>query len=86
MSVTVRYFAIVREAIGKEEEVLDPPADVETVAQFLAWLSGRGEEYEAILRHGRAIRVALDKEHEDDRNAAIAGVREIALFPPMTGG
>ena len=79
------YFAWVREKIGKGEEELDLPSGVETVGDLLNHLKTLGEEYQAALEHDRVIRVALDHEHaeHDDR---IAGMREIGIFPPMTGG
>ena len=61
------------------------PASVETVADLLRWLKARGEEYEHALQYPEVIRVAIDHEHVDHREK-IAGAREIALFPPMTGG
>jgi len=79
------YFAWVRERIGKTEEDLDLPAEVKSVRDLLAWLRARGEGYEAALVHPEIIRVAIDQEHADHRES-IAGAREIALFPPMTGG
>ena len=79
------YFAWIRERIGRTDEELDPPADIATVGDLVGWLSGRGPEYALALAEPRAIRVALDKVHAD-RSASIAGVREVALFPPMTGG
>lgn len=79
------YFAWVRERIGVPEEDVDLPADVRTVGDLLAWLRGRGENYEAALQHPRAIRVAIDQEHSR-HDEPVAGAREIALFPPMTGG
>ena len=79
------YFAWVRERIGKPEEDVSLPADVETVADLLRWLKTRGDEYENALRHPEVIRVAINHEHVDHREK-IAGAREIALFPPMTGG
>lgn len=79
------YFAWVRERIGKPEEEVDLPAEVKTVADLLAWLRSRGEEYEHALQVPKAIRVAINQEHVDHRET-IAGAREIALFPPMTGG
>lgn len=79
------YFAWVRERIGTREEELDLPAEVVTVADLLEWLQGRGENYAHALQQPEVIRVALDQEHveHDDR---IGNAREIALFPPMTGG
>jgi molybdopterin synthase sulfur carrier subunit len=79
------YFAWVRERIGRSEEELELPSNVRTVAELLAWLRERGEEYRSALRHPEVIRVAIDQEHVDHRQP-IAGAREIALFPPMTGG
>jgi molybdopterin synthase sulfur carrier subunit len=79
------YFAWVRERIGKPEEEVDLPGDIRTVADLLSWLRGRGEEYEHALQHPEVIRVAINQEHVD-HGEAIAGAREIALFPPMTGG
>jgi molybdopterin synthase sulfur carrier subunit len=79
------YFAWVRERIGKSEEELTPPADVVDVQALLSWLKGRGDGYEAALEHPQIIRVAIDREHVDHA-APLAGAREVALFPPMTGG
>jgi molybdopterin synthase sulfur carrier subunit len=79
------YFAWVRERIGKREEDVDLPADVVTVHDLLLWLRSRGEEYETALQNPKVIRVAINQEHVDHREK-IAGAREIALFPPMTGG
>ena len=79
------YFAWVRERIGKAEETLDPPAEVATVADLVAWLKARGEGYDAAFADPATIRAALDRTHVK-HDAAIAGAREIAFFPPMTGG
>ena len=79
------YFAWVRERIGKTEEVLSPPEDIVTVADLLAWLKGRGEGYETAFADATTIRAAIDRGHVK-HDAPIAGAREIAFFPPMTGG
>lgn len=79
------YFAWVRERIGKLEEEVSLPAGVETVADLLLWLKARGEEYENALQYPEVIRVAINHEHVD-HHEKIVGAREIALFPPMTGG
>ena len=81
----VLYFAWVRERIGIAEEEVELPGSVGTVGEFVDWLKGRGPEYEHALAEPRAIRVALDQVHAG-REAPIAGAREAALFPPMTGG
>ena len=60
-------------------------ADVATVADLMAWLSGRGEEYAHAFENPKVIRAALDRSHARAATA-ITGAREIAFFPPMTGG
>ena len=85
MSMKIRYFAWVRERIGKPEEILDPPASVATTTDLLAWLKTRGPEYEWALEKAEAIRVALDRVHAAP-GTPLAGAAEVALFPPMTGG
>ena len=79
------YFAWVRERIGKTEEEIAPPAGVDSVDGLIAWLSARGEEYAHAFENPRIIRVAIDRSHVK-HHAPIAGAREIAFFPPMTGG
>ncbi len=81
----LRYFAWVRERVGKAEEDIEPPAGIATVGQLLAWLAGRGETYAYAFENPKAIRAAIDKSHVR-ADARIAGAREIAFFPPMTGG
>ncbi len=79
------YFAWVRERIGKPDEDIDLPDTVKTVSDLLLFLKDRGEEYEAALQYPKVIRVAINQEHVE-HDELIAGAREIALFPPMTGG
>jgi len=79
------YFAWVRERVGKPEEEISPPASVMTVSDLLGWLKGQGEEYEYAFENAKVIRVAIDQTHVK-HDAPIAGAREIAFFPPMTGG
>jgi len=85
MSVKLLYFAWVRERIGKGEEVVEPPAGVSTVADLMTWLAGRGEEYAFAFENPKIIRAAIDRTHVKP-DTAIAGAREVAFFPPMTGG
>jgi len=79
------YFAWVRERIGKAEETVDLPASVSTVGDLISWLSSRGEEYAHAFETPKVIRAAIDQTHVRP-DTAIAGAREIAFFPPMTGG
>ncbi len=80
------YFSWIRERVGFGEEEVELPAEVTTIATLFDWLRSRGEEFESFLQQPDIIRVALDMEHENDRNASLEGISEIALFPPMTGG
>jgi molybdopterin synthase sulfur carrier subunit len=79
------YFAWVRERVGKAEEEIELPGDIATIGDLLTWLKGRGEEYAHAFEHGEVIRAAIDRRHVRP-DTAIAGAREIAFFPPMTGG
>ena len=79
------YFAWVRERIGKTDEVLTPPGEVATIGELIEWLRTRGEGYEAAFANGATIRAAIDRTHVK-HDATITGAREIAFFPPMTGG
>jgi molybdopterin synthase sulfur carrier subunit len=81
----ILYFAWVRERIGKAEESLEPPTSAATVADLIAWLASRGEEYAYAFDKPGVIRTAIDKVHVKP-DAAIRGAKEIAFFPPMTGG
>jgi sulfur-carrier protein len=83
--VKILYFAWVRERVGKAEETLDLPSDVATVADLVRWLAGRGEEYAHAFADPKVVRAALDRNHVK-ADTPIAGAREIAFFPPMTGG
>ncbi|MGH6868614.1 MAG: molybdopterin converting factor subunit 1, partial [Methylocella sp.] len=79
------YFAWVRERIGKAEEEIAPPENIKTVAELMAWLSGQGENYAAAFANKKTMHAALDRTHVK-HDAAIKSVREIAFFPPTTGG
>ncbi len=84
-AIKLRYFAWVRERIGKAEEELDVPAAVTTVEQLIGWLTNRGEEYAHAFDNPKVIRAAIDHKHVRQQ-AGLKGAREIAFFPPMTGG
>ena len=79
----VMYFACLRERIGVPKEKIETSAS--TVADLVAELKSREERYEAAFSDLSALRVALDQELSDF-DAPLEGVREVAFFPPMTGG
>lgn len=83
--VTLKYFAWVREKIGRTEEKILLPTHVQTVADLLSWLRTRGPEYESVFSQPKLISAAIDKTHVKS-NMTVSGAQEIALFPPVTGG
>ncbi len=81
----LRYFAWVRERIGKPEEDIELPPGIATVGDLMSWLSSRGEEYAHAFENPKVIRAAIDRTHVPPQ-APINKASEIAFFPPMTGG
>lgn len=81
--MNVLYFAWVRERIGIPREVVETSA--KTVMELVEELKQREERYEAAFADLSALRVALDQELSEF-DASLEGVREVAFFPPMTGG
>jgi sulfur-carrier protein len=83
--VTLRYFAWVREKVGRAEEQVVVPASVSTIAELIEWLKTRGPEYAAAFERAAVIRAALDQAHVK-ATTPIGAAREVAFFPPVTGG
>jgi molybdopterin synthase sulfur carrier subunit len=79
------YFAWLRETVGVGMEDILPPAEVRTVGELVDWLRGRSAGHAAAFAHGRLVRCAVDQEFAG-LEAAIGRAREIAFFPPVTGG
>jgi sulfur-carrier protein len=83
--LTLLYFAWVREKVGVAREEVVLPAGIETIADLVGWLRTRGPQFEAAFARSDVIRTARDQAHVK-ADARIAGAREIAFFPPVTGG
>ncbi|MBS9717520.1 molybdopterin converting factor subunit 1 [Pseudohalocynthiibacter aestuariivivens] len=81
--IDVLYFAWVRERIGVPKESVDTQAT--SVTELVAELSAREERYAMAFSDISALRVAVDQELSEF-DAPLQGVREVAFFPPMTGG
>ena len=81
--IDVLYFAWVRERIGVPRERIDTTAT--TVAELVEELKAREDRYAAAFADISALRVALDQELAEF-SAPLSGAREVAFFPPMTGG
>jgi sulfur-carrier protein len=84
-TVKLVYFAWVRERIGRSDETRALPPHVVTVADLVAWLVTLDEGYALAFANPAIIRCAIDKVHVAPETP-VAGAREIAFFPPMTGG
>ena len=81
--IDVRYFAWLRERIGESVEEVETSAA--TVADLVEELRAKSEAHALAFSDMAAVRVALDQELSE-MDAPLAGVREVAFFPPMTGG
>lgn len=79
----VLYFAWVRERIGLPRETVE--SNAATVAELVEELRGREERYALAFSDLSGLRVAVDQ-RLSDFDAPLEGVREVAFFPPMTGG
>ena len=81
----VLYFAWVRERIGTERETIDPPPEVVDVRGLMAWLARRSPGHASALGDPARLRAAVDQQFVPPE-APIAGAKEVAIFPPVTGG
>ncbi len=84
-SVKLVYFAWVRERVGLAEEQVELPEGAQTVLDLVRWLKDRDEGYAAAFANETLVRAAIDHTHVKP-GASLDGAREIAFFPPMTGG
>ena len=85
MSTRLLYFAWVKEKTGVAAEEVELPREVTTIAELMSWLKTRGPEFDNAFASSEVIRAAIDQTHAR-HDAAIGTAREIAFFPPVTGG
>ena len=85
MKLTVLYFARLREAVQRDREVLEVPADVTTVAHLRNWLVARGEPWASAFAEVKRVRAAVDQAMAGETSLLRDGA-EVAFFPPVTGG
>ncbi|MFO1123737.1 MAG: molybdopterin converting factor subunit 1 [Hyphomicrobiales bacterium] len=81
----ILYFARLRQLAGRSTEEVDVPADVVTADALMDFLAARDPGLAAVFADRRTIRVAIDQQHSRP-DASISGAREVAFFPPVTGG
>ena len=84
-SIDVLYFAWLRERIGTDRERIDLPPGVDTPLALMKHLANRGEGHAHAFENPDVVRVAVDKRVVEP-GAPLRQPREIAFFPPMTGG
>lgn len=83
--LSIVYFAWVREAIGRDEEQVERPDPGITVADLVAMLAARGGGYAEALGDPARLRAAVDQRFVP-MDSLIGEAKEVALFPPVTGG
>lgn len=85
MALQIAYFAWVRERMGMADETVEVPPGVAHVGALVAWLAARDERGALAFAEPGRIRAAIDGVMMGP-DAALSGAREVALFPPVTGG
>ena len=81
----ILYFARIRQIAGRSTEDIELPVSVTSVSELIDFLSSRDESVAAALAERRTLRAAVDQNHVP-LDASIKGAREVAFFPPVTGG
>ncbi|HEX7852593.1 MAG TPA: MoaD/ThiS family protein [Sphingobium sp.] len=79
------YFAWVRERVGVAEEQVDHPGPDVTIAELLDRLATGSAGHAAAFADRGRLRAALDQDYVP-LDAPIGTARELAIFPPVTGG
>jgi molybdopterin synthase sulfur carrier subunit len=85
MTLTLLYFARLREALGTGAERVEPAPSVTDVAELLDWLRARGDSWNEELGPSKSLRVAVNQEMAD-LDTPLSDGDEVAFFPPVTGG
>ena len=85
MTVELLYFAWVRERVGTGSERINPPEDAVDIAGLLDWLATRSAGHASAFADRSRLRAAVDQVFAP-LDTPISGAREIAIFPPVTGG
>ena len=81
----ILYFARLRQVIGRGGDELDVPPSVTTVPQLIDFLKARDEGVASAFSDLRTLKVAINQKHAA-LDASLAGAKEVAFFPPVTGG
>ena len=85
MTLTIRYFAWMREHTGTDLETVSLPENVSSVSDLVPHLAAMSDGHAEALKNMRAVRVAVNRTY-GDLDTPISGGDEVAFFPPVTGG
>jgi molybdopterin synthase sulfur carrier subunit len=81
----VLYFAWLRDRVGVSEEMVDPPIEVTTVGELMAWLAQRSDRHGEAFADLAIVRCAINQDYAK-AHESFSRTDEIAFFPPVTGG
>lgn len=81
----ILYFARIRQIVGRGSDELEVPGSVKTVSELIDFLAGRDLGCAAAFADRRTLKAAINQSHVQ-LDASLAGAREVAFFPPVTGG
>ena len=81
----VLYFARIRQIIGRSQDDIEIPSEVTTVGGLIDYLAARDPGCAAAFADRRTLKAAVNQSHVP-LDASLAGAREVAFFPPVTGG
>jgi molybdopterin converting factor subunit 1 len=84
-TLSVMYFAWLRERVGVSEETVAPPESVVTVADLVLYLANLDQRHAAAFKDRKTVRCAVNQEFADPATILRPG-DEVAFFPPVTGG
>ena len=81
----IKYFSWIKEHVGKSEELIELPDNINNVNELINYLNELDKKYSLILEKKNLIKIAVNKTYSSfDTN--VSNSDEIAFFPPVTGG
>ena len=83
--MVIKYFSLIKEHIGKSEEIIELPDDVTTISGLMSYLNNLNDDYKKVFVKKDLIKIAVNKTY-CSIETKISNNDEIAFFPPVTGG
>ena len=83
--IDILYFASLRETLDLDQEQIELPADIDTVAELKQWLAARGERWQDMFSQNGQMLVSVNQ-HMSNDNSPVKDGDEVGFFPPVTGG